>query len=137
MNAMKKAHQIRKAAAVKWNCEVSEIHFGECLRLAHKKEDIEMEKTIEIRTTTGKKAIIERINLTEIAVTVPEADYRWQGVPLPGDTKRGCCLTAGRVALTEETVNRIREELSVAPYEIGDQLVCGHDGQPVGSMTDF
>lgn len=36
MNAMTKAHEIRKAAAEKWNCNISEIHFGECLRLAHK-----------------------------------------------------------------------------------------------------
>lgn len=34
MNAMTKAHEIRKAAAVKFNCKVSEIHFGECLRMA-------------------------------------------------------------------------------------------------------
>lgn len=40
MNAMTKAHKIRKEAAAKFNCKVSEIHFGECLRLAHKKEDI-------------------------------------------------------------------------------------------------
>lgn len=42
MNAMKKAHEIRKAAAVKFNCAVSEIHFGECLRLAHNSKELEM-----------------------------------------------------------------------------------------------
>lgn len=45
MNAMKKAHEIRKAAAEKWNCKVSEIHFGECLRMAHNGEEIEMTST--------------------------------------------------------------------------------------------
>lgn len=31
---MKRAWEIRKAAATKFNCKISEIHFGECLRLA-------------------------------------------------------------------------------------------------------
>ena len=43
MNAMKKAHEIRAAAAKKWNCKVSEIHFGECLKMAHNQSEIEME----------------------------------------------------------------------------------------------
>lgn len=42
MNAMTKAHQIRKAAAEKFNCKVSEIHFGECLRMAHNYKEIDM-----------------------------------------------------------------------------------------------
>ncbi len=33
---MKKAWEIRKEAASKWNCQVSEIHFGACLSLAWK-----------------------------------------------------------------------------------------------------
>lgn len=41
MNVMTKAHQIRKTAAVKFNCKVSEIHFGECLRMAHNGDEIE------------------------------------------------------------------------------------------------
>ena len=47
MNTMKKAHEIRRAAAAKFNCKVSEIHFGECLRLAHKAEEMEEVKTVE------------------------------------------------------------------------------------------
>jgi len=50
MNAMTRAHQIRRAAAEKFNCKVSEIHFGECLRLAHKTTDgVDMteEKVVE------------------------------------------------------------------------------------------
>lgn len=42
MNAMQKAHKIRKAAAKKYNCKASEIDFGECLRMAHNGEEIEM-----------------------------------------------------------------------------------------------
>lgn len=33
---MKKAWTIRREAAHKWNCHVSEIHFGACLSLAWK-----------------------------------------------------------------------------------------------------
>ena len=33
-NTMKRAHEIRKAAATKWNCKVSEIIFSECLKMA-------------------------------------------------------------------------------------------------------
>lgn len=46
MNAMTKAHQIRKAAAVKFNCKASEIHFGECLRMAHNGEEITVEEVV-------------------------------------------------------------------------------------------
>ena len=35
MNAMKRAHEIRKEAAVRWNCEVKEIVWSECLKMAH------------------------------------------------------------------------------------------------------
>lgn len=45
MNAMTKAHKIRRAAAKKLNCKVSEIHFGECLRMAHNNEEIETKAT--------------------------------------------------------------------------------------------
>lgn len=45
MNAMTKAHEIRRAAAAKFNCKVAEIHFGECLRMAHNNEAINMEAT--------------------------------------------------------------------------------------------
>lgn len=54
MNTMKKAHEIRKAAAERWNCKVSEIHFGECLRLAHNTEEKEMKKN------TVKKALYSK-----------------------------------------------------------------------------
>lgn len=34
MNAMKRAHEIRKEAAAKWNCKTSEIIFSICLKMA-------------------------------------------------------------------------------------------------------
>lgn len=34
MNAMKRAHEIRKEAAKKWNCKTSEIIFSICLEMA-------------------------------------------------------------------------------------------------------
>ena len=41
MNTMKKAHEIRKAAAAKWNCKVSEISFSHCLKMAWAGEELE------------------------------------------------------------------------------------------------
>lgn len=35
MNAMKRAWEIRKEAAKRWNCTVSEIVFSECLKMAY------------------------------------------------------------------------------------------------------
>lgn len=35
MNAMARAHEIRREAATRWNCKVSEIVFGECLKMAY------------------------------------------------------------------------------------------------------
>ena len=35
MNAMKKAWEIRKEAAKRWSCKVSEIVWSECLKMAH------------------------------------------------------------------------------------------------------
>ena len=55
MNTMKKAHEIRKAAAERWNCKVSEIHLGECLRLAHEEKEIEMSI---IKTANDIKEVI-------------------------------------------------------------------------------
>lgn len=52
MTVMTKAHQIRKAAAAKFNCKVPEIHFGECLRIAH---------SMERKTTEVAKAVAEVI----------------------------------------------------------------------------
>jgi len=58
MKVMTKAHQIRKAAAAKFNCKVSEIHFGECLRLAHNNEEIEMKKITVLEA--AKQGLIKR-----------------------------------------------------------------------------
>jgi hypothetical protein len=58
MNAMTKAHEIRRQAAVKWNCKVSEIHFGECLRMAHNNEDIEMKKITVLEA--ARQGLIKR-----------------------------------------------------------------------------
>ena len=46
MNTMKRAHEIRKAAAKKWNCKKSEIIFSICLKMAwtETKENNEMEE---------------------------------------------------------------------------------------------
>jgi hypothetical protein len=55
MNTMKKAHEIRRAAARKWNCKVSEIHFGECLRMAHMGEEIKMATEQQLALQKGIK----------------------------------------------------------------------------------
>ncbi len=43
-NTMKRAHEIKRQAAKRWNCKTSEIMFGICLKMAwtEKKEKIEM-----------------------------------------------------------------------------------------------
>ena len=69
MNAMTKAHQIRKAAAAKWNCEVSEICFAECLRMAWNNEEIEMAEYFVI---TDKKEA-RRIKKEEKEVAIKKA----------------------------------------------------------------
>ena len=54
---MTTAHNIRRAAAEKFNCRISEIHWGECLRMAWasvKEEGNTMNNTIDIiRTFTN------------------------------------------------------------------------------------
>ena len=47
MNTMQRAHEIRKAAADKWICEPSEIIFAECLKMAHRNEELESMKGSE------------------------------------------------------------------------------------------
>ena len=46
-NVMAIAWEIRTAAAIKWNCERSEIVFGICLRMAWAGQTIKMEETME------------------------------------------------------------------------------------------
>ena len=51
---MTTAHNIRRAAAEKFNCRISEIHWGECLRMAWasvKEEGNTMNNTIDIIRT--------------------------------------------------------------------------------------
>lgn len=55
MNTMTKAHQIRKAAAAKFGCKVSEIHFGECLWMAHNGEDIKVATEQQLAIQQGIK----------------------------------------------------------------------------------
>ncbi len=59
-NTMKKAHEIRRAAAAKWNCKTSEIVFSMCLEMAWADDEGEMEmdrKEIaeEIAAKTGSR----------------------------------------------------------------------------------
>lgn len=97
------------------------------------------EKTAKIifDTVTGKQAIINKVSLTEIKISVPEVGYTWTGMPLPGDTKKNHELMAGRVALTAEVAARLRDELSVATYEIGDHLAGWTVKGTPYSMVDF
>jgi hypothetical protein len=44
MNAIKKAHEIRKAAAKKFSCKLSLIDWAACLRMAHRGEELIMSK---------------------------------------------------------------------------------------------
>lgn len=67
MNAMTKAHEIRKAAAEKWNCKVSEICFAECLRMAHNGEELATET--ELTTAQKLEEIMHIIMVDNNAVT--------------------------------------------------------------------
>lgn len=82
MNAMKKAHEIRRAAAAKFNCKVSEIHFGECLRMAHNGYRIEQEietvlSPIEKLEVLGNK-IVEAVELSEFGMTLNTGLTSWE-----------------------------------------------------------
>lgn len=39
-NIMSRAWEIRKQASTKWNCDIMDIHFGLCLKMAHMGEVI-------------------------------------------------------------------------------------------------
>lgn len=40
MNAMARAHEIRREAAARWNCNVTEIIFSECLKMAYAGQNV-------------------------------------------------------------------------------------------------
>lgn len=67
MNTMKRAHQIKKEAAEKWNCTTSEIIFSLCLKVAWTEIKGEKEMTVE------EKAIA-RINLMAKTQALREAE---------------------------------------------------------------
>jgi len=123
MNTMAKAHEIRRAAAVKWNCKVSEIHFGECLRMAHKSEETGMEKICEVKTTTGK-TLVAKLGETEnhLELSVPELGYNWSGLVIkevsPAQRKMGLAALAGRIGLTADMINSLKDELGFTPWEV-------------------
>lgn len=81
MNAMTKAHEIRKAAAAKFNCDASEIHSGECLRMAHNNEEVEVKEIVteEIWNkaaaihTRGQSGLMTLVNKT--AAKIDSTDF--------------------------------------------------------------
>lgn len=103
MNVMTKAHQIRKAAAVKFNCPVSEIHFGECLRMAHN-EEIEMKKITVLEA--ARQGLIKREDGSALPTAWAETNKnRDQVVPFfSGDkiTGNGETYTISAVYFSEQ-----------------------------------
>lgn len=59
-NEIKKAWSIRKEAAQKWNCKVSEIRWAECLRLAMEKKDVKEEMSKKYRSNDFVRGNIDR-----------------------------------------------------------------------------
>lgn len=105
MNAMTKAHEIRRAAAVKFDCEVSEIHFGECLRMANNNEEIEMEKEITVLEAV-KAGLVKREDGSAMPLVWAEMNNNSdQVIPaFPGDkmTGGGETYTVSRVYFSDE-----------------------------------
>jgi len=131
MNTMTRAHQIRKTAAVKFGCKVSEIHFGECLRLAHE-EKIEMTKVINMTSNQGQKFSFLVSEGTIIEATVETA----RGIlPIlnPAMTSSGKVFLSGRVTdpqgrkkrvIVEFDSTAVRDELAkTKPREIKPEEV--------------
>jgi hypothetical protein len=111
MNTMTKAHLIRRMAAKKWNCKVSEIHFGECLRMAHKNEEIEMGTDISMTSNQGQK-----FNFTVASGKIVEATVETARGTLsiinPAMTTSGKVILSGRVADLEGKKKRVMVEFS-------------------------
>ena len=100
MNAMTKAHEIRKAAAEKFNCKVSEIHFGECLRLAHK-EVTTLEQKLEEAATFSCFDEFEIEAGNKIALELVTAEGKWTVYKL-----------TGKDSLTQGDCNRLKSNAS-------------------------
>ncbi len=65
---MSRAHKIRKEAAAKWNCKVSEIVFSICLQIAHEENKMsEMRETHTYKSAKGATIKIERITVEKIS----------------------------------------------------------------------
>jgi hypothetical protein len=58
-NTMKRAHEIRREAAKRWNCKVSEIIFSICLKMVWAGETIETEVSVieALRAMIGNSKI--------------------------------------------------------------------------------
>lgn len=82
MNEMKKAHNIRKAAAEKWNCKVSEIVFSECLKMAWRGEELK-EKSFEEKVLSSKEVkkfnVWEKGNVRRIYITLKGVQRSFRG----------------------------------------------------------
>ena len=103
MNAMTKAHEIRKAAAEKWNCKVSEIHFGECLRMAHKGDDVD----ITLEQTLAEAATFSCFDRSEIEAG---AEISLELVTEAG--KWTVYRLTGKDSLTQGDCNRLKSNTS-------------------------
>lgn len=132
MNAMTKAHEIRRQAAKKWNCDVSIIHFGECLRMAHKKDEIEMNNTIKMTSNQGQdfyftiaKGKIEEATVETARGILPIIN--------PAMTHSGKVMLSGRVVdsagkkvriMVEFNSTAVRDELAATkPAEVNPEEV--------------
>jgi hypothetical protein len=72
MNTMKRAHEIRKQAAKKWNCKTSEIIFSICLEMAWAEKKESKVKTYV--NQYGNRMIETVINGTSYDIEIFEDD---------------------------------------------------------------
>lgn len=133
MSAIKKAHQIRKAAAVKFGCKLSLIDWAVCLRMAYRGEELETSTTTETvswNTKDGREVIYtaeiilsEEINADGYKVTVNcckivesitiggATEGGWWRNPTPPSKRAGAVKQYGSLAVLAESWSRIEAAL--------------------------
>ena len=118
MNTMTRAHEIKREAAKKWNCQESEIVFGICLKMAHAEVNMNASTMVvewtagngseirfEIKTTKSHYDVNSRFvsGSTEISAFIDGVE-EGHLVGITHDTLKG---RFGRIGLTEENWNKI------------------------------
>ncbi len=150
-NTMSRAHEIRREAAAKWNCNVSEIVFSICLEMAWRETSkMNLKEVVSWELTDGRNASVtielisqDKVNCDGHVVTV-NACYQAITGRIDGETTgyhiqtiknhAHCAAKIGKLGLTFENYRLVREAISKIESSTEWQDKLDRDGKKAAAQ---